>query len=270
MTDQRTRMTSVGVVIPTFERVEETIRAAASAASQQGCDVRVVVVDDGSSEATRTGLVHGLEPLGVPLVQAVHTGHPGRVRNRGVAELDTEWVAFLDSDDEWHPDKLSRQLEAADRTGAVAVCGNADRLVDGVRRGQVLDSPPSRIRFADLVRMNRVINSTAMVRSETLRAVGGIAESYVVRGAEDYATWLRIASSTDWLCLAESLCSYTDDPAVSIRGTEAFSSHPAQHAAWLDYMAWRREVGSPLRGSERVVEKILGPVLRREGARHPR
>lgn len=263
-------MTTVGVVIPTFERVDETVRAAASVCAQEGSDVRLVVVDDGSSRGVRTALTRGLEGLGVPLVEAAHTGHPGRVRNRGVAELDTEWIAFLDSDDVWHPDKISRQLAAAGDAGAVAVCGNADRIVGGVRMGQVLSSPPARLRFGDLLTMNQVINSTAMVRRDVLEAVGGVAESYVVRGAEDYATWLRIASSHDWLCLAESVCAYTDDPAVSIRGTEAFSSHPAQHAAWLDYMAWRREIGAPVRGAERVVEKVLGPVLRREGARRRR
>jgi glycosyltransferase involved in cell wall biosynthesis len=217
-----------------------------------------VVADDGSSMATVESLHVALDGLPVTLLPAPRSGHPGRVRNAALAVLDTEWVAFLDSDDSWRADKLEKQLRAT-RAGAVAVCSNARRIVDGVPAGSVLTALPPTLGLADLVRENRVINSSVFIRRDVLDGVGQVASSYLVRGCEDYATWLRVATRHDWTALDEELVDYVDEPAVSIRGSEEFAVHAGQQAAWLDFVMWRRETGSPMR----LPEKVLTGVLRR-------
>lgn len=249
---------SVGVVIPTYERVDETVRAVRSVLAQTMPPAHVVVADDGSAPATVELLAEGVEGGTVELVRAPRTGHPGRVRNYGLARLDTDWVAFLDSDDSWHPEKLERQLAAA-AGGAVAVCSNARRIVSGEPAGTVLTELPAELGLRDLIRENKVINSSVLIKRDVLDAVGQVASSYIVRGCEDYATWLRVASRDSWTALDEPLVDYVDEPAVSIRGSEEFALHPGQVAAWLDFVMWRRETGAPLH----LPEKVLTALLRR-------
>ncbi|RKS80304.1 glycosyl transferase family 2 [Motilibacter peucedani] len=248
---------TVGVVIPTYERVDETERAVRSVLEQTRPADQVVVVDDGSSSATVEALEIRLAGLAT-LVKAPRTALPGRSRNAGVAVLDTDWVAFLDSDDTWAPERLERQLQQAARTGAVALCSNADRVVDGQVAGRVLDGLPATLALADLVKVNSVINSTVLLRRDVLLSVGGVAASYSVRGCEDYATWLRVATSHDWSGIDEPLVRYTDEPSTSIRGAEEFAVHPGQQAAWLDFVLWRREAGRPLE----LAEQALGRGVR--------
>lgn len=249
---------TVGVVIPTYERVEETLRAVKSVLAQSRPPAQVVVTDDGSSPASVERLSAGLAGTGVELVLAPRSGHPGRVRNAGLERLRTRWVAFLDSDDSWHVDKLERQLVLA-QAGHVAVCTNARRIVAGNPDGTVLQDMPSTMGLPVLLRENKVINSSVLIRRDVLEDVGRVASSYLVRGCEDYATWLRVASRHQWAALDELLVDYVDEPAVSIRGSEEFAAHPGQVAAWLDFVMWRRESGAPLR----FPEKVLTAVLRR-------
>lgn len=246
----------VGVVIPTYERVAETVRAVQSVLAQTVRPGRIVVADDGSDPVTLDRLRAALEHQPVQLVAAVRTGHPGRTRNAGLAMLDTEWVAFLDSDDTWHPSKLERQLAVAG--DGVAVCTNARRLIGGSPDGTVLGRLPNRITLRHLLNENKVINSSVLIRRRVLEEVGQVASSYLVRGCEDYATWLRVATRHAWIALDEPLVDYLDEPAVSVRGSEEFSVHPGQQAAWLDYVIWRRETGAPLV----LAEKALSAVLR--------
>jgi len=259
---------SVGVVIPTYERVDETVRAVQSVLGQTVAPAQVVVADDGSSPPTVEALAERLAGGPAELVRAPRSGHPGRVRNEGLTRLDTEWVAFLDSDDTWHAEKLERQLAAADG-GAVAVCTNARRIVSGRPVGTVLDSLPPQLGLGDLIRENKVINSSVLIRRDVLDDVGRVASSYLVRGCEDYATWLRVASRHRWTALPEPLVDYVDEPSVSIRGSEEFAVHPGQVAAWIDFVMWRRETGAALRLPEQVLTAVLRRALlastRREG-----
>lgn len=250
---------SVGVVIPTYERVEQTVRAVASVCAQTVSPEDVVVVDDGSHPTTVEALTAQLRAFPARLIAAPRSAHPGRVRNLGVAELRTDWVAFLDSDDMWHPQKLARQLELGAEAGAGAVCSNARRTVDGRAEGDVVAGLPATLTLRELLSRNMVVNSTVLLRRDVLDDVGGVASSYLVRGCEDYATWLRVASRHQWAAVREPLVDYADDPSTSIRGAEEFAVHPGQRAAWLDYVIWRRETGEPLR----LAERLLSGVLRR-------
>lgn len=255
-------MNDIGVVIPTYERVELTLRAVRSALEQTHAPTQVVVVDDGSRRATAQGLAAALDPLGVQFIRGPRTGLPARARNLGVAQLKTSWVAFLDSDDAWLPTKLEVQLRKACTAGGVAICSNAWRVVDGETRGTVLPSLPPRLATANLIRNNVVINSTVLIRSETLRAIGGVAGSHRVQGCEDYATWLRVADVAGWTTVDEPLAWYADAPEISHRGEEEFPyMQLLQQAAWSNYITWRHNNGSPLLMSERLLMAALRRTL---------
>src|ERR1051325_6471809 len=101
----------VSIVIPTYNRLDYLVEAIESVRSQTVGDWELVVVDDGSTD----GSVARIEAMGDPriiVVTRAHTGNRAALRNAGVARSRADWIAFLDSDDLWAPDKLATQLRA--------------------------------------------------------------------------------------------------------------------------------------------------------------
>jgi glycosyltransferase involved in cell wall biosynthesis len=102
----------VSVVLPTHNRPRLLAMTLCSVLWQEGVDLEVVVVDDGSSVDVRA-MVEGLGDARVRLVRHERPLGVSAARNRGVAEARGGWIAFLDDDDVWAPDKLLAQLGAA-------------------------------------------------------------------------------------------------------------------------------------------------------------
>ncbi|PSQ15950.1 glycosyl transferase family 2 [Halobacteriales archaeon QS_8_69_26] len=103
-------MTKVSVVIPTYNRARVLPRAIDSALAQTVEDLEVVVVDDASDDETRE-VVEGYEDDRLRYVRHLRNRNGSAARNTGIALAGGEYVAFLDSDDEWHPRKLERQVK---------------------------------------------------------------------------------------------------------------------------------------------------------------
>lgn len=106
----------MSVVIPTFERGAPLRRALESVAMQRVAEMEVIVVDDGSADASAIRAAsEGISGINVRVVRHDHNRGGAAARNTGVANARGRYVAFLDSDDEWLPSKISSQLEVADR-----------------------------------------------------------------------------------------------------------------------------------------------------------
>jgi glycosyltransferase involved in cell wall biosynthesis len=116
----------VSVVIPTYDRAAKVQRAVESVLAQTMKDIEVVVVDDGSSDNTAEVLSTAFRDRIRYLVQ---TNQGASVaRNRGVEEAHGEWIAFLDSDDRWEPDKLEAQFKALEKFAECGACYTDTRL----------------------------------------------------------------------------------------------------------------------------------------------
>jgi glycosyltransferase involved in cell wall biosynthesis len=102
----------VSVVIPTRARPELVTRAVSSALGQTVREIEVIVVIDGPDPATR-GTLAGIGDERLRVVELDASGGAPAARNVGVRHAATAWVALLDDDDEWRPDKLARQLALA-------------------------------------------------------------------------------------------------------------------------------------------------------------
>ncbi len=102
----------ISVIIPTYNRAAYLAEAIASVTSQTWSPLELIVVNDGSTDetaATLAGLVAKPQPVSLRILCQDNAG-PGAARNAGVAVARGEFLAFLDSDDLWLPDKLSRQM----------------------------------------------------------------------------------------------------------------------------------------------------------------
>jgi glycosyltransferase involved in cell wall biosynthesis len=105
----------VSVVIPTYNRAGKVQKAIESALAQTFSDLEVIVVDDGSADDT--GKILG-ETFGSQIRYFAQANQgASAARNKGIAEARGEWVAFLDSDDQWELDKLEWQFKALERFG---------------------------------------------------------------------------------------------------------------------------------------------------------
>jgi glycosyltransferase involved in cell wall biosynthesis len=182
----------VTVVIPTFDRWHSLARALSTALAQQGVELQVVVVDDGSPLAAPAWLT------ATPRVRVERL--PARrgvaaARNAGIACARTPWVAFLDDDDLWAPDKLRRQLDAA-VTASAAFAYAAGVAVDGdLRPLRTLPAPPTAGLEEELLRRNVMPagGSNVVARAELVQSVGGFDERF--EHLDDWDMWIRLARS---------------------------------------------------------------------------
>ena len=244
---------SIGVVIPTYNRYIETVNAVESVLNQTQKVSHVIVVDDGSDLGIYTKLEKAIQNEVVNIIRINHSGHPGIAREAGRMQLQTDWIAFLDSDDLWHANKLERIFYHQKEFNASALCSKAF--------GLDLDATsPTTTRYLhrnELFKANKIINSSVVLRAELLEEIGGIATSYSVRGCEDYATWLRIADKSKWLFVCEPLLEYNNNSHDSIRKDEEFQQSFSNIYALLDYALYSKTRKSKRKIGLRILLKYL-------------
>jgi glycosyltransferase involved in cell wall biosynthesis len=207
-------MSLVSVVIPTYNRRAVLLEAIASAREQSHEDLEILVCDDGSSDRSREAVqALAAEDARIRWIQGEHSGRPGTNRNRGIRAARGEWIAFLDSDDLWRPDKLQRQLAAA-ASGARFVYSYAQaRLPDGSMRRMT----PFRVQregrmFETLLLYSLIQTPTVLVRRELLERAGGFDEAAGLTIGEDYELFLRLAALTEFRFVAEDLVTCRTQP----------------------------------------------------------
>ena len=159
-------MTSlVSVIIPTYRcagTIEQSVR---SALSQTVSDIEVVAVDDMSDDGT-ADILHAIEKQDprLKVIELTEPGDAASTRNCAVRAAKADWIAFLDSDDLWEPDKLARELAAAKETGASFVYTAAACMDEtGAPTGKVFSVPDS-VTAKKLLYGNDVITSTVLVK----------------------------------------------------------------------------------------------------------
>ena len=207
----------VSIVLPTFGRLQYLRATIGSIYRQTLQDWELVIADDGSDEETRAYLRTLESDSRVKLVWLVHSGIPAIVRNAALHEARGEYIAFLDSDDLWAPEKLARQVETLRARPRCGWSFTAVSHIDGF--GRPLAEPvfgpwvPSEgAIFERLVRGPVLIRTpSVLARRELIVQAGGFDES--IRSAEDYDLWLRLALASDVALL--------DEPLVQVRRHEA-------------------------------------------------
>ena len=183
---------SVSVIIPTHDRSRWLRLTLRTVLWQKDVDLEAIVVDDGSTDDTAEMIAAFADPR----IRVLHHEQPRGVsksRNHGAEEAAGEWIAFLDDDDLWASDKLSKQLIAAAESGRQWVyTGSVNinehlRVTSGVRPPQPQDA-------ARLISRYNTIpggGSNVMLRRDLLRHVGPFDARH--RNTEDWDLWIRLA-----------------------------------------------------------------------------
>jgi glycosyltransferase involved in cell wall biosynthesis len=181
--------------MPAFRASGTVGRALASVAAQTLRPERAIVVDDGSDDGTAEAAEAcrgALDDIELTIVRQGRQG-PGAARNRALAEATTEFVGFLDADDEWLPQKLARSMPSLTGPSVVLVC-HSIVVVDNARETHADCTRHLRNgadTFAALYKRGFVATSTVVARTEALRAAGGF--DAALPSGQDYEFWLRIA-----------------------------------------------------------------------------
>ncbi|ELY85659.1 glycosyltransferase family 2 protein [Natrialba taiwanensis] len=210
----------VSVVIPTYNRAGTLPTAIDSALEQTVEEIEVIVVDDGSTDDTPAVLASYDDPRVQPVVHADNQG-ANVARNTGIDHARGEYIAFLDSDDEWRPEKLDRQLETLETRSeewVAAYCDTALELPETSDKLRGLaaavlsrsDAEPTREGGEELIgeiladNVQPGAGSTLLVETEVARDIGGFDEE--LDRFQDPEFCLRI--------LKEGKLAYVDDELV--------------------------------------------------------
>ena len=207
----------ISVIIPTWNRAYLIKSAIDSVLIQTYPAWEVLVCDDGSVDGTKENVL-GYRDKRVIFIEGEHSGLPSVARNRGMLQATGSYIAFLDSDDEWVPSKLEKQIELMSKTKTRASASNATRVVNDFRKdGFLLTYNKDLISINDLIMGNSVICSSLIFEAKLIDEIGLFPEEKLLTVGEDYAYWMRLSLFTNISYVNEALVRYLDDPQQSIR-----------------------------------------------------
>jgi glycosyltransferase involved in cell wall biosynthesis len=194
---------NISAVITTFCRPQWLGEAIASVLSQSRPVQETLVVDAGTSEETKA--VVASFGTAVRYLQMPDRGLAAS-RNYGIQHANGDWVAFLDDDDRWLPDKIKLQEQAAERSpDAVLVYTSQQMLFPDGTVATARALTPERL-WPGLRIKNSIPPSAVMVQKEALSACGGFNEK--LRNCEDWDLWVRLAKDHRFAVVLEPVTGY--------------------------------------------------------------
>lgn len=198
------RSPAVTVVIPTRNRSTLLGRTLAAAQRQEGVQLDIVVVDDASTDATRDELP-GADRTSVRWIHHDDPQGVSAARNTGIAAARYRWIAFLDDDDLWAPNKLLLQSKSAEAANADFVCCGAVKIDPRLRPIDTHLPPPADHLLQELLKVNAVPGggSGVLASTDAIRAAGSFDPNLSVLA--DWDMWIRLAQRARGAVLSEIL-----------------------------------------------------------------
>lgn len=201
-------MPKVSIIIPTHNRAELLQLAIKSVLGQTFQDFEIIIVDDASTD-NMTDVVSAFKDERIKLFRRDVSGGDAVARNLGIANSKGEYIALLDDDDEWFPEKLQRQIGilmnstpeiGAVYTGCIFIDIESQKIL-GVRyaeeRGNI---------FSAILAENRINTSSVVLKRTCFEKVGLFDES--IPWCSDQDMWIRISKEFQWECVRDTLVKY--------------------------------------------------------------
>ena len=200
----------ISVVIPAFNRQDTISYCLDSVLAQTYKNLEVIVVDDCSTDSTVSMVRSHPDPRVRCIVLQQHAGAQG-ARNRGIHEAKSDWIAFQDSDDEWLPDKLEKQVSVlanADYDPWSFVHCNAFRFdaTRGIRSIRLLPVVEGKDQYATLLQSPAPLYPTIITSKKALERIGYLDEH--VPSFQEWDTSVRLAKYCRIFHLKEPLLVY--------------------------------------------------------------
>ena len=227
----------VSVIVPVFNREQLVGRTLESILAQTYRSLEILAVDDGSEDGSLALLRrYSRERAGLVTVLSQRNSGQAAARNRGVEASRGEFIAFLDSDDLWRPDKLDRQIPLF--AGPVGLVYSAIHEIDSA--GRVLRTVACEAEMrgdihSRLLVRNRMTGGTVVVRRSALERVGLFDEN--LRAAENWDLWIRVCREFE--------ADFVDRPLVEYLKHESNLSRDEQRLKEASISVLRKHFPSP-------------------------
>ena len=214
---------SISVVIPTFNRLIYLERAIKSVLNQTIKVNEIIIVDDGSNDGT-SEFIHSKYPELKYIFQS--NSGVSAARNVGITTAKSNWIAFLDSDDEWVNNKLKEQVTQLELEPEINFCHSNELWI---RNGNKIKQKNSHQKFGGLIFDKcldkcRISPSTVICKKTLLIKLEGFDEDFFI--CEDYDLWLRVTSQNPVLYIDKPLIikygGHHDQLSINSEGTEKY------------------------------------------------
>ncbi len=213
----------ISVIIPTYNRAHLIERSIFSVLSQSYSRFELIVVDDASTDNTAE-LVAAIGDVRIRYIKCEINSGAAAARNRGIKEARYDWIAFLDSDDTWHADKLEKQVAAMDGQAGFIYCSFLRHAGDGTENIMPsADRPADRregVIFGEMLMGNFIGIPTMLIHKSMLEKSGLFNTS--LRCYEDYDLLLRLTQYTKVIHVNEVLVDVYETPGSVGLSPEAF------------------------------------------------
>lgn len=172
----------VSVIIPTYNREKLLMRAIQSVLNQTFKDFEIIVIDDSSRGNTKE-FVKSIKDKRIKYIYKSRFSHnPATTRNEGIIKSKGKYIAFLDDDDEWFPEKLQLQLKEFENRNIGLVYTKCITLKNG--------------KINKISSIKRILTSSVMIKKEVINKVGLFDEN--LDCAEDRDMWLRVSKEYEF------------------------------------------------------------------------
>ena len=196
----RVSYTMISVIVPTYNRAQQLPRALDSILCQSCSPKEIIVVDDGSTDET-SALMTSEYPE-IVFIQQQNTG-VSSARNVGIKRASGDWIAFLDSDDEWLPEKLEIQMKALYENPGEKICHTNEIWI---RNGKRVNPKKKHEKFGGWIFQKClplccISPSSVIIHKSIFKEIGLF--DYSLPVCEDYDLWLRITARNPVLYIEE-------------------------------------------------------------------
>jgi len=189
----------ISAVIPTYNRAEFIQKSILSAKNQSIKVTEIIIVDDGSTDQTREVADRFKNDRSIQFIFLNENRGAQAARNAGIHAATSEWIAFLDSDDEWMPDRLENALKVAERTNAGVIYSNyIQRFTeDGQEQELVMNPCICEGNVTDRILAKSFVSFPGLlVKRDLLSTIGYLDESIVAW--QEWETAIRLSLITDF------------------------------------------------------------------------
>lgn len=187
----------VSIIIPTYNRgniIKETINSVLNQTYQH---FELLIIDDGSTDDTKK-IVQSIKDNRISYFWQENSGLPAKARNEGLKNAKGNYIAFLDSDDLWLPNKLEKQIKMFEKnedlllvsTNGTVFNQNISYICFPIQKNKIIS-------FKELLKENIIINSSVLMKKDVINAIGFLDEERKLKSMEDYDYWLRLLNYKD-------------------------------------------------------------------------
>ena len=215
----------ISVIIPTYNRKKYIKRAIDSVIGQSYKPFEIIVIDDGSTDGTYELIKQSYSSSQISLEKQTNNG-VSSARNKGFKLANGDWIAFLDSDDEWFENKLELQVREIKKSKTFMICHTNEIWIrNGIRVNQMKKHQKyGGFIFEKCLDICRISPSSVMIHRRIFDEIGLFDEDLII--CEDYDLWLRISSKYPVLYLDSMLIKkfggHEDQLSKNINGIEQF------------------------------------------------